>query len=167
MVNDIKEEGYLGFQGVGGGGAMLGASALIERGYKLANYADTSGDPTASKIYRVMKCVFSQPIDGYVLMGSCLANQEQWHHGHAIVKALKEVAVERPGFPCVLLIAGNKEEETFKIIEDGLKGVNIRYELYGRKYIYDTDHMADRVEALIKEYQASDDYKNRKFKLSS
>ncbi|MFC1669622.1 ATP-grasp domain-containing protein [Spirochaetota bacterium] len=167
MVDDIKEEGFLGFQGVGGGGAMLGASALIARGYKLANYADTSGDPTASKIYRVMKCVFSQHIDGYVLMGSCLANQEQWHHGHAIVKALKEVAVDRPGFPCVLLIAGNKEEETFKIIEDGLKDVNIRYELYGRKYIYDTDHMADRVEALIKEYQASDDYKNRKFKLSS
>ncbi|TET42476.1 MAG: succinyl-CoA synthetase subunit beta, partial [Dehalococcoidia bacterium] len=82
-------EGYIGFHGIGGGGAMLGADALIRYGVKLANYADTSGNPTAAKVYRIVKLIFSQAnIDGYVLMGACIANQEQWHHAHALVKAL-------------------------------------------------------------------------------
>ncbi|MDD4924791.1 MAG: acetate--CoA ligase family protein, partial [Dehalococcoidales bacterium] len=73
-------EGYLGFHGLGGGGAMLGADAVIRHGLKLANYAETSGNPTASKVYRVVKLVFSQPnIDGYVMMGAMMASQEQWH----------------------------------------------------------------------------------------
>lgn len=153
MVTKIEGKGWIGFQGVGGGGSMLGASALTARGFKLADYADTSGDPTASKIYRVIKCVFSQPIDGYVLMGSCLANQEQWHHAHAIVKALKEEAKERPGFPVVLLLAGNKEKEAHEIIREGLKNVPLRCEIYGRNYIYDTDFIADRLQELVKAYQ--------------
>ncbi len=153
MVPKVEGEGWIGFHGVGGGGSMLGASALIARGFKIADYADTSGDPTASKIYRVIKCIFSQPIEGYILMGSCLANQEQWHHAHAVVKALREEAKERPGFPVVLLLAGNKEKETHEILRDGLKDVPLRWELYGRDYIYDTDFIADRMQELAKAYQ--------------
>ena len=153
MTPNIEGRGWIGFHGVGGGGSMLGASAFIARGFKIANYADTSGDPTASKVYRVIKCIFSQPIDGYILMGSCLANQEQWHHAHAIVKALREEAKERPGFPVVLLLAGNKERETHEIIRNGLKDVPLLWEIYGRDYIYDTDFIADRVQELIKAYQ--------------
>jgi len=149
----IEGGGWLGFHGIGGGGAMLGASAFVARGFKIANYADTSGDPPASKIYMVIKCILSQPIDGYVLMGACLANQEQWHHGHALVKAFREEAPKRPGFPVVLLIAGNKEKETHEIIKEGFKDLPIRWELYGRDHIYDTDFIADRVEALVKAYQ--------------
>ena len=132
---------------------MLGASALIARGLRIANYADTSGDPVASKIYRVIKCIFSQPIDGYVLMGSCLANQEQWHHAHAIVKALKEEAKTKPGFPVVLLLAGNKEKETHETLRNGLKDLPLRWELHGRDRIYDTDFIADRVQELVAAYQ--------------
>ena len=132
---------------------MLGASAFVARGFKIADYADTSGDPTGSKIYRVIKSIFSLPIDGYVLMGACLANQEQWHHAHAIVKVLREEEKKRPGFPVVLLLAGNKEAETHEIIRDGLKDTTLQWELYGRDYIYDTDFIADRVEALVKLYQ--------------
>jgi succinyl-CoA synthetase beta subunit len=153
MVPKIEGRGWIGFHGIGGGGSMLGASALIARGFKLANYADTSGDPTASKVYKVIKCIFSQPIDGYVMMGSCLANQEQWHHAHAIVKALREEARWRPGFPVVLLVAGNKEKETHEIIRNGLKDTPLHWEIYGRNYIYDTDFIADRVQELVKAYQ--------------
>jgi len=153
MVPKIEGEGWLGFHGIGGGGAMLGASAFVARGFKIANYADTSGDPPASKIYSVIKCILSQPIDGYVLMGACLANQEQWHHAHALVKAFKEEAKKRPGFPVIMLIGGNKEKETHEIIRDGFKNLPFRWELYGREYIYDTDFIADRVEAVVKEYQ--------------
>jgi succinyl-CoA synthetase beta subunit len=153
MLPEIEGRGWLGFHGIGGGGAMLGASAFIARGFKIANYADTSGDPTASKIYRVIKAIFSQPIDGYVLMGACLANQEQWHHAHALVKALREEVKNRQGFPVVILLAGNKEQEAHEIIRKGLEDVPLRWELYGRDYIYDTDFIADRVEALVKQYQ--------------
>lgn len=153
MVPKIEGEGWLGFHGIGGGGAMLGASAFVARGFKIANYADTSGDPPASKIYSVIKCILSQPIDGYVLMGACLANQEQWHHAHALVKAFKEEVKKRPGFPVIMLIGGNKEKETHEIIREGFKTLPLRWELYGREYIYNTDFIADRVEALVKEYQ--------------
>lgn len=153
MSPRLEGDGWIGFHGIGGGGAMLAASAFVARGFKIANYADTSGDPTASKIYRVVKCILAQPIDGYVLMGSCLANQEQWHHGHALVKVFKEEAAKRPGLPVVILIAGNKEPETKEILTRGLADLPLRLEVYGRDYIYDTDFIADRVEVLVKEYR--------------
>ena len=161
MVPEIEREGYVGFHGIGGGGAMLGASALITRGLKIANYADTSGDPPASKVYRVIKAILSQPIDGYILMGACLANQEQWHHAHGIVKILKEELEDRPGFPVLLLIAGNKERETHEILRNGLKDLPIRWEIYGRDYIYQTEFIADRFKVLLDEY-LQEKHKKRK-----
>ena len=44
MTTKVEGEGWLGFHGIGGGGAMLGASAFVARGFKIANYADTSGE---------------------------------------------------------------------------------------------------------------------------
>ena len=147
-------EGVVGFHGIGGGGAMLGADALIRNGIKLANYADTSGNPTASKVYRVVKLIFSQPnIDGYVLMGAVVANQDQWHHAHALVKALREELVNRPNFPAIILIAGNKEAESLEILREGLRGLPAKVEIYGRDYVYNVDYIAQRMKELIKEYR--------------
>lgn len=145
-------EGVVGFHGIGGGGAMLGADALIRHGLKLADYADTSGNPTASKVYRVIKLIFSQPnIDGYILMGPVIANQEQWHHAHALVRALKEELANRPNFPVILLIAGNKEAESLEILKDGLKDVPAKVEIYGRDYVYNVDYIAERMKKLVEE----------------
>jgi len=147
-------EGVVGFHGIGGGGAMLGADALIRHGLKLADYADTSGNPTASKVYRVIKLIFSQlNIDGYVLMGACIANQEQWHHAHAVVKALREELVNRPDFPVIILIAGNKEAESLEILREGLKGLPARIEIYGREYVYNVDYVAERMKKMVEEYR--------------
>ena len=147
-------EGYVGFHGLGGGGAMLGADALIRHGLKLANYAESSGNPTASKVYRVVKLVFSQPgIDAFVLMGAMVANQEQWHHAHALVRALREDLLSRPGFPVVILIAGNKEKESLEILENGLSGLPAHIEIYGRDYVYNVDFIAERVKELVEEYR--------------
>ena len=147
-------EGYIGFHGIGGGGAMLGADALIRHGLKLANYADTSGNPTAAKVYRIVKLIFSQPnIDGYVLMGACIANQEQWHHAHALLRALREELASRPNFPVIILIAGNKEVESLKILDEGLQGLPARVEIYGREYVYNVDYIAERMKKLTEEYR--------------
>lgn len=149
-------EGYVGFHGIGGGGAMLGADALIRHGLKLANYADTSGNPTASKVYRVVKLIFSQPnIDGYVLMGAVVANQEQWHHAHALARALREELKNMPNFPVIILIAGNKEAESLEILKEGLRGLPARIEIYGRDYVYNVDFIAERMKKLVKEYRRS------------
>ncbi len=155
MATDFKPgEGYVGFHGVGGGAAMLGADALIRHGLKLANYADTSGNPMASKVYRVVKLIFSQPnIDGYVLMGAVMANQEQWHHAHALVRALREELENRPTFPVIILIAGNKEAESLEILKEGLRGLPAHIELYGRDYVYDVDYIAERMKKLVGEYR--------------
>jgi succinyl-CoA synthetase beta subunit len=109
-----------------------------------------------SKIYRVAKVVLSQPgIQGYLLGGFMMANQEQWHHAHAVVKALREVLPDRPGFPCVLLVCGNKEEESLAILREGLAdcGGATRVEIYGREHVTDTLFIAGRMKALVEEYQ--------------
>lgn len=147
-------EGYIGFHGLGGGGAMLGADALMRHNLKLANYAETSGSPTASKVYRVIKLVLSQPnIDGYIMMGAMVASQEQWHHAHAAVRALKEDLPGRPGFPVIILIAGNKEKESLEILTEGLKGLPAHIEIYGREHAYDVDFIAERMKQMVQEYR--------------
>jgi len=133
---------------------MIGMDALSRVGLKPANFADTSGNPVASKIYRVAKVVLSQPnIEGYLLAGFLIANQEQWHHAHAIVKVLREELPKRPGFPCVLLLAGNKEEESLQILREGLKDVPGRIEIYGSERVEESDFIGGRMLALVEEYR--------------
>jgi len=151
---ETAEGGYVGYHGIGGGAAMLGMDALNKVGLKVADYADTSGNPTASKVYRTMKLIMSQPnIEGYFLSGFMMANQEQWHHAHGIVKALREELPKRPGFPVVLLLCGNKEEESQKILKEGLAGLGGRVEIYDREHVYDAKFIGGRVKALVEEYR--------------
>ncbi len=153
-IHEVEKGGYIAFHGIGGGASMLAADALMRRGLKLATYADTSGNPAASKVYRAIKILLSIPgLEGYCLAGAVLANQEQWYHAYALVKALREEARLRPGFPALILIAGNKERETHRIIREGLKDVPLRWELYGRDNIYNMDFLADRMITLIKDYK--------------
>ena len=154
MSQDIEAIATIGYHGTGGGGAMLGVDALNRVGLKVANYADTSGNPTAAKVYRVAKLIFSQPhIEGYCLGGFMMANQEQWHTAHGIVKALREELPHRPGFPVVLLLAGNKEKESLEILHEGLKGLPAHIEIYGGEHVYDTDFIARRMRYLVEEYR--------------
>lgn len=154
LESDVPSEGYVGYHGIGGGGAILGVDALARHNLNIADYADTSGNPTASKVYRVIKIILSQKnIEGYFLAGFCVANQEQWHHAHGIVKALREDLMDREGFPVVLVIAGNKEEEAIEILKEGLSDLPIRLEIYGREHVYDTDFVAGRMRELVMEYR--------------
>ena len=156
MGFDEKSPGYIGYHPIGGGSAMLGMDALSKVGLKVANYADTSGNPVASKIYRVAKAVLSQPgIEGYLLAGFMMANQEQWHHAHAIVKALRETLPSRPGLPCLLLLCGNKEEESLAILREGLADLpgGDRIEIYGRDTSPTRNSSPRRCSRWCEEYQ--------------
>ena len=146
--------GYVGYHGIGGGAAMLGMDALNKVGLKVADYADTSGNPTASKVYRTVKLILSQPnIEGYFLAGFMMANQEQWHHAHGLVKALREELPKRPGFPVVLLLCGNKEKESQEILKQGLADFGDRVEIYDREHVYDATFIGGRVRALVDQYR--------------
>jgi len=164
MGYDEVSPGYVGYHPIGGGSAMMGLDALNSVNLKPANYADTSGNPVASKIYRVAKCTLSQPnIDGYLLGGFMMANQEQWHHAHAIVKVLREMLPSKPGLPCVLLLCGNREDESLVIMREGLADImgpddiGRRIEIYGREYVTDTKFIGERLLALCQEYRAEKD----------
>jgi len=151
---EVAEGGYVGYHGIGGGAAMLGMDALNKVDLKVADYADTSGNPTASKVYRVVKLIMAIPgIEAYFLAGFMMANQEQWHHAHGIVKALREELPKRPGFPVVLLLCGNKEAESQQILKEGLAGLDARIEIYDREHVYDAKFIGGRVKALVEEYR--------------
>lgn len=156
MGFDEESPGYIGYHPIGGGSAMMGMDALSAVGLKVANYADTSGNPVASKVYRIAKSILCQPnIEGYLLGGFMMANQEQWHHAHAIVKAVREMIPRRPGLPCILLLCGNKEEESLEILREGLRDLpgGNKIEIYGREYATDTVFIAQRMLAAVKDYQ--------------
>jgi succinyl-CoA synthetase beta subunit len=106
-------------------------------------------------VYRCAKIILSQPdIDGYCLIGAVIANQDQRHHARGLLKAFREDLGDRRGFPVVVLLAGNQEDEALRILEAGLRDLPVRFELYGREYIHRLEFVAARMKALVGEYQA-------------
>ena len=67
---------------------------------------------------------------------------------------------KKPGFPCVLLLCGNREDESLEILRTGLAdmmtpdGIGRRIEIYGREHVTDTKFIGERLLALCKEYSA-------------
>ncbi len=144
-----KGEGYIGFHGAGGGGSMMSMDALLRRGYKLANFVDTSGNPPASKVYRAAKIILSQPgIDGYFASGSGVASQEQFHSARGLVKAFLE---EPLTVPAVIRLGGNAEEKAIEILQRAAPELPAPLEAYGKDD--SADFCAERLEALIKSYR--------------
>ncbi|MBD3298446.1 MAG: succinyl-CoA synthetase subunit beta [candidate division Zixibacteria bacterium] len=142
-----RGEGYLGFHGAGGGGSMMSMDALVKRGYKIANFTDTSGNPPASKVYRAAKIILSQPnIDGYFGSGSGVASQEQFHSARGLVKAFWE---ENLSIPAVIRLGGNQEDRAVHILTEYTKDLPVPVEGYKKD---DTaDFCAERMHALIED----------------
>lgn len=122
--------GYMGFHGAGGGGSMMSMDALLSQGFKTANYCDTSGNPSASKVYRAAKIILSQKnIDGYFGSGSGVASQEQFHSARGLVKAFRETNLS---IPAVIRIGGNSEELAMEILHTYTRDLPGKVEAYGR-----------------------------------
>jgi succinyl-CoA synthetase beta subunit len=148
MAEEIsEEEKFIGFNGAGGGGSMMSMDAVLNKGFRLANYCDTSGNPSASKVYRAAKIILSQPnIKGYFASGSGVASQEQYHSARGLVKAFHE---EHLDIPAVIRLGGNFEEEAIAILTDYLKDIPAKVEGYGRDD--SPEFCANRMEELIVE----------------
>src|SRR6266513_2637929 len=81
-------KGLVGFHGAGGGGSMMSMDAIVNAGFTIANFTDTSGNPSASKVYRAARIILAQPdLVGYFGSGSGVASQEQYWSAYGLAKA--------------------------------------------------------------------------------
>jgi len=136
----------VGFHGCGGGGAMAALDVLERMGLRAANFADTSGNPPASKIYRAAKIILSQPgLQGYFLCGSGVASQEQIHLARGLVKAFRE---DKTSIPVVLRLGGNGEEEARRTMQLHAADANGPIETYQK--IHSTEFCGQRLAELIR-----------------
>ena len=107
-------KGLVGFHGAGGGGSMMSMDAIVNAGFTIANFTDTSGNPSASKVYRAARIILAQPdLVGYFGSGSGVASQEQYWSAYGLAKAFWELNLD---IPAVIRLGGNTEDRAVHIL---------------------------------------------------
>src|SRR5881398_2533538 len=107
-------KGLVGFHGAGGGGSMMSMDAIVNAGFTIANFTDTSGNPSASKVYRAARIILAQPdLVGYFGSGSGVASQEQYWSAYGLAKAFWELDLD---IPVVIRLGGNTEDRAVEIL---------------------------------------------------
>src|SRR5947208_13102358 len=108
-------KGLVGFHGAGGGGSMRYMDASVNAVFTLANFTDTSGNPSASKVYRASRIILAQPdLVGYFGSGSGVASQEQYWSAYGLAKAFWELDLD---IPAVIRLGGNTEDRAVDILQ--------------------------------------------------
>src|SRR5216110_1598810 len=109
-----RYKGLVGFHGAGGGGSMMSMDAIVNAGFTMANFTDTSGNPSASKVYRAARIILAQPdLVGYFGSGSGVASQEQYWSAYGLAKAFWELDLD---IPAVIRLGGNTEDRAVDIL---------------------------------------------------
>ena len=109
-----ESKGLAGFHGAGGGGSMMSMDAIVNAGFTIANFTDTSGNPSASKVYRAARIILAQPgLVGYFGSGSGVASQEQYWSAYGLAKAFWELDLD---IPAVIRLGGNTEDRAVDIL---------------------------------------------------
>src|SRR5438034_6919271 len=109
-----ESKGLVGFHGAGGGGSMMSMDAIVNAGFTIANFTDTSGNPSASKVYRAARIILAQPdLVGYFGSGSGVASQEQYWSAYGLAKAFLELDLD---IPAVIRLGGNTEDRAVDIL---------------------------------------------------
>jgi succinyl-CoA synthetase beta subunit len=123
-----ESKGLAGFHGAGGGGSMMSMDAIVNTGFTIANFTDTSGNPSASKVYRAARIVLAQPdLVGYFGSGSGVASQEQYWSAYGLAKAFWELDLN---IPAVIRLGGNTEDRAVDILARMAKLLGARIEGY-------------------------------------
>src|SRR5437016_1873409 len=108
-------KGLAGFHGAGGGGSMMSMDAIANAGFTIANFTDTSGNPSASKVYRAARIILAQPgLVGYFGSGSGVASQEQYWSAYGLAKVFWELDLD---IPAVIRLGGNTEDRAVDILQ--------------------------------------------------
>jgi succinyl-CoA synthetase beta subunit len=123
-----RSKGLVGFHGAGGGGSMMSMDAIVNAGFIIANFTDTSGNPSASKVYRAARIILAQPdLIGYFGSGSGVASQEQYWSAYGLAKAFWELDLD---IPAVIRLGGNTEDRAVNILHRMSKLVRAPVEGY-------------------------------------
>ena len=121
-------KGLVGFHGAGGGGSMMSMDAIVNAGFTIANFTDTSGNPSASKVYRAARIILTQSdLVGYFGSGSGVASQEQYWSAYGLAKAFWELDLD---IPAVIRLGGNTEDRAVEILHRMSKLVRAPVEGY-------------------------------------
>jgi succinyl-CoA synthetase beta subunit len=94
---------------------MMSMDAIVNAGFTIANFTDTSGNPSASKVYRAARIILAQPgLVGYFGSGSGVASQEQFWSAYGLAKAFWELDLD---VPAVIRLGGNTEDRAVEILD--------------------------------------------------
>ncbi len=94
---------------------MMSMDAIVNEGFTVANFCDTSGNPSAAKVYRAARIILSQPgLCGYFGSGSGVASQEQVWSAYGLAKAFWELQLN---IPAVIRLGGNSEDRAVEILQ--------------------------------------------------
>ncbi len=127
-VPDEARGRMIGFHGAGGGGSMMSMDAVHKAGFIPANFTDTSGNPSAAKVYAAARVILAQEgIVGYFGSGSGVASQEQHWSAYGLAKAFLEMGLD---VPAVIRLGGNSEDRAVEILQDACKGLPAPVEGY-------------------------------------
>jgi succinyl-CoA synthetase beta subunit len=145
-------KGLIGFHGAGGGGSMMSMDAITNEGFTIANFCDTSGNPSPAKVYRAARIILSQPgLVGYFGSGSGVANQEQYWSAYGLAKAFWELELN---IPAVIRLGGNTEDRAVEILHSACKNLPARIE--GYKKTDPPAKIAARFAAIVTDRQNRD-----------
>src|SRR5436305_6047140 len=123
-----NSKGLVGFHGAGGGGSMMSMDAIVNAGFTIANFTDTSGNPSASKVYRAARIILAQrDLVGYFGSGSGVASQEQYWSAYGLAKAFWELDLN---IPAVIRLGGNTEDRAVDILHRMSKVLHASIEGY-------------------------------------
>lgn len=147
-----SSKGLIGFHGAGGGGSMMSMDAIAAEGFTLANFCDTSGNPSVAKVYRAARIILSQPgLVGYFGSGSGVANQEQFWSAYGLAKAFNELRLD---IPAVIRLGGNGEDRAVDILTSACRGLPVKVE--GYKKTDPPARIAARFAGLVEARRGSD-----------
>lgn len=139
--------GLVGFHGAGGGGSMMSMDAITNAGFTIANFTDTSGNPSAAKVYRAARIILSQPgLCGYFGSGSGVASQEQFWSAYGLAKAFWELDLD---IPAVIRLGGNTEDRAVDILQSSCRAAGLRATVEGYKKSDPPAKIAARLAALV------------------
>lgn len=146
-------KGLIGFHGAGGGGSMMSMDAITNEGFTIANFCDTSGNPSPAKVYRAARIILSQPgLIGYFGSGSGVANQEQFWSAYGLAKAFWEMNLS---IPAVIRLGGNTEDRAVDILQGACRAAKLPAAVEAYRKSDSPAQIAARFAALVAEHQHS------------
>ncbi|MCC6322081.1 MAG: acetate--CoA ligase family protein [Phycisphaerales bacterium] len=142
-------KGLIGFHGAGGGGSMMSMDAITNEGFTIANFCDTSGNPSPAKVYRAARIILAQAgLIGYFGSGSGVANQEQFWSAYGLAKAFWELDLD---IPAVIRLGGNTEDRAVDILQGSGKAAGLRARVEGYRKTDPPARIAARFATLVAE----------------